>query len=322
MDSAAPIRLESTRLTVEVAHPGTAYQRTRFDWTGFITQITLDGKHTFCAVEDPDPAKGSGGIGLCGEFGIEKAIGYADSQPGEAFPKLGIGLLKRPEEANYRFFVPHDIVQLFPIEVSSTSNSARFQVEPLDCRGYAVGQTKTVSVEENWLTIAYELENRGNKPIHTHEYCHNFIAVDDQTVGPDYALHFPFAVSIRPNYESFRGYLPPLLRRITPGFVLKMMVQQMVSSSVIEPRGNEIGWKAVPTGAFFCHPLGFFKTDQAQWELTHIPSGVRVREYDDFAPARVALWGTKHVVSPEVYIDIDLEPGQRQTWSRRYEFLG
>jgi hypothetical protein len=49
---------------------------------------------------------------------------------------------------------------------------------------------------------------------------------------------------------------------------------------------------------------------------------VQVREYDDFTPARVALWGTKHVASPEVYIDIDLEPGQSQTWTRRYEFLG
>jgi hypothetical protein len=321
MDSAAPISLASKRLAVEIAQPGTVYRRTRFDWTGFITQITLDGRHAFCVPEDYDPAKGTGGIGLCAEFGIEKAIGYADAQPGEAFPKLGIGLLKRPEEANYRFFVPHEISELFQVEIETMSNQTRFVVEPLDCPGYAARLTKTVSVNENWLTIAYHLENRGIKPIHTHEYCHNFTAVDNQPVGPDYCLRFPYPVILRPNYESFRGFLPPLLRRITPGFILQMLVKRMVKTSVLTVSENEIGWKATPVGAFFCHPLGFFKTDKAQWELTHAPSGVRVREYDDFSPARIALWGTRHVVSPEVYIDIDLEAGQSQTWTRRYEFI-
>jgi hypothetical protein len=319
--SASSIVLASDRLKVEIARPGSVYKRTRFDWTGFITQITLDGSHTFCVPEDYDPAKGTGGVGLCGEYGNEKAVGYSDALPGESFPKLGIGLLKRPPEERYNFFAPHEIDRLFPIEIETGPDSARFVAEPLDCRGYAVRQSKTVSLEGNWLTIANQLENRGSKPIHTHEYCHNFIGIDNQTVGPDFRLCYPFAVTFeRTNPEAFRSFLPPLLRKITPGFVLELLLKRMMGSSVLQIQGQEVRWTSIPTRAFFCRPQGFFKTQEAQWELTHLPSGVTVREYDDFMPAKMALWGAKHVISPEVYIDIDLEPGQSQSWSRRYQF--
>jgi hypothetical protein len=42
---------------------------------------------------------------------------------------------------------------------------------------------------------------------------------------------------------------------------------------------------------------------------------------DDFAPSRVALWGRAHVVSIEVFVDHNLQPGEAQIWSRRYEFF-
>jgi len=37
-------------------------------------------------------------------------------------------------------------------------------VEPVNCNGYAVKMTKTVSIEGNILTIDYHLENVGSKP--------------------------------------------------------------------------------------------------------------------------------------------------------------
>ena len=38
----APIFLQNERLTVEIAQPGEHYDGTRFDWSGFITQVTLE----------------------------------------------------------------------------------------------------------------------------------------------------------------------------------------------------------------------------------------------------------------------------------------
>src|SRR4030043_185045 len=91
-----PIKIHSDQLAVEIAQPGSLYSGPRFDWTGFITQVTLvspEGtRHTFCVPESLEPGKGTGGWGLCNEFGNDKAIGYTDAQPGAAFPKLGICL--------------------------------------------------------------------------------------------------------------------------------------------------------------------------------------------------------------------------------------
>jgi hypothetical protein len=295
---ASPIVIRSSRLAVEIAAPGTVYNRTRFDWSGFVTQVTLDGSHTFCVPEDYDPNAGTGGIGLCNEFGIEKHIGYADARPGESFPKLGIGLLTRPNDAPYNFFKPHEIAQRFPIHIETGENQARFTVDPIDCQGFAARETKTLSVADNCLQIAYRLENVGRRPLITHEYCHNFVGIDQQPLSEDYRLHFPYPVK----FEEIPG--------------LDSMI-----SNVLRVDGQDIRWKWTPQKAFYCRPIGFYQTSQPQWELKLEKSGVGMREYDDFAPARVALWGTTHVVSAEIFIDINLHPGQSQTWTRRYEFF-
>ena len=39
-----PIVLTGDRLKVEIARPGEFYNGTRFDWSGHITQVTLDGQ--------------------------------------------------------------------------------------------------------------------------------------------------------------------------------------------------------------------------------------------------------------------------------------
>jgi hypothetical protein len=42
---------------------------------------------------------------------------------------------------------------------------------------------------------------------------------------------------------------------------------------------------------------------------------------NDFRPARIALWGMRHVISPEAFIEVDIEPGSAQKWTRKYEFF-
>ncbi len=45
-----------------------------------------------------------------------------------------------------------------------------------------------------------------------------------------------------------------------------------------------------------------------------------MREYDDFTPVRVAVWGVAHVISAEIFASIQIQPGETQEWTRRYEF--
>lgn len=84
---------------------------------------TLDGRHTFCVPEQYEPGRGSGGSGLCNEFGIRTPIGYDEAKVGDQFPKIGTGLLKRKSEEGYDFFTPYE-VEPFPVFVNSGTQAA------------------------------------------------------------------------------------------------------------------------------------------------------------------------------------------------------
>ena len=313
--------LSSSRLVVEIAQPGSLYRGTRFDWSAFITQVTLDGKHTFCMPESLEPGQGTGGSGLCNEFGNELAVGYSEAQPGQAFPKLGIGLLKRPDESPYNFFRPYEILENFPIQVETTENRAHFTVEPVECRGVAVRLNKTVQVEDNRLSIDYNLENLGSQTITTHEYCHNFLGIDRHPIGPDYKLHFPQAVKPEAPPPNLYRMAPAKLRWLPKpilNWLVRRYMRRMRDGIVIQ--GAEIGWRAVPQQAFFTRLQGFTPRREAQWELVYIPGGLCVKEIDDFTPSKLVIWGTSHVVSAEVYTDILIKPGENQRWKREYTF--
>ena len=290
------ISLRSQRLEVEISAPGAAYHGSRFDWSAFITQVTLDGKHTYCVPESYQPGEGTGGIGLCNEFGIDQPIGYDEVEPGDLFPKLGVGLLRRHDRSTYNFFYPYEIVQRFPVVVESGPDWARFTVEPLDCRGYAARLVKTVRLQNNSLEIAYELENVGQKALLTNEYVHNFNAIDCQLLSPDYRLRFPYRVEIEK--ENARGM------------------------EVVDLQGEEMCISRTPTQAFYFRTQGFSQGAAPQWELTLPGSGVGLCEIDDFAPLRVGVWGTSHVISVEIFNEVSVQPGQVQKWTRRYEFIG
>jgi hypothetical protein len=320
--SSEAVVIQSPRLRVEIAQPGSVYRGTRFDWSAFITQVTLDGENTFCMPESLIPGKGTGGIGLCSEFGNEWAVGYDDAQVGELFPKLGIGLLKRPDEGKYNFFKPHELVETFPIQIEAQADQARFTVEPIECRGYAARLEKTVRVVENTLTIDYRLENVGSKPFVTHEYCHNFLGINQQPIGPDYRLRFPQTVQREPPPTDLHKLAPPNLRWL-PKPILQWVVTRYLRSmgQAMQIKGAEIAWKETPKGAFFARLKGAQPRPEAQWEVVYLPSKLGVREIDDFTPSRLVVWGEAHVVSAEVYTDISLMPGEVKRWTRRYEFF-
>lgn len=43
--------LENNRLKVSIQEPSEMYEGSRFDWTGFISQIVLDERVSFCVPE-------------------------------------------------------------------------------------------------------------------------------------------------------------------------------------------------------------------------------------------------------------------------------
>ena len=288
------IQINSDRLAIEINFPGSVYRYSRFDWTGFIVQVTLDHQHTFCVPESYQASAGTGGSGLCNEFGIDQPIGYDEIGPGELFPKLGIGLLRRIDEKGYEFWCPYEVAQVFPTRVESSADRVVITQEPLDCHGYAARLVKTIKVEKNWLEISYCLENTGQKAIQTHEYVHNFVGINRQPLGPAYRLRFPYPVQFD--------------------------AKTAVGLDNLDIQGNEIQF-APPEHGLYLRPQGYSLSNQPQWEMLLQDSGLRMQEIDDFAPLRVAIWGTWHVLSAEIFNPIDLQPGKTQKWARRFEFF-
>ncbi|WP_166240675.1 hypothetical protein [Paenibacillus turpanensis] len=300
--------LENAFLGLDIADI-TSYQGARFDKTGFITQVRLkhaDGFHTFCTFEKTDPDRiWSGGAGLCNEFGLFAAIGYEEAQIGELFPKIGVGLLTKPDESPYDFSRAYEI-RPFEMDCDQGEDYVQYVVHPMECRGYAVRMSKRISLEQSQIIVDYELENVGSKAIATSEYVHNFLSINHQPIGPDYRLKFNVPMELKQMEEAY-------------------------SPRVLEVGPEEIRWKSSPEQPFYCQFKRLQQPEQeagqgqgqepVRWELLYLPEQIGVWEQCHSPVSTIALWGAAHVVSPELFIDLQLEPGQRAAWTRRFGFF-
>jgi hypothetical protein len=236
------------------------------------------------------------GQGLYNEFGITRPIGYEDCGVGEKFPKPGVGLLTRTGNVPYRFFEKYE-VEPFGIVIERGKEWIKYTVLPEDCRGYSTKGIKKIALSGSSFTIDYELENTGTKHIRTNEYCHNFIAVNGSDIDEQYVLRIPCGI-------------------IEPA----SMTENVNPENAAVLGKNSVQFNCSPSLDFFFSPLTAFHENGGEWEITHKGIGVGMRENTDFKPEMMNLWGTKHVISPELFIKIDLGPGQKLSWRRTYSF--
>lgn len=289
------ITLRSDRLTVEIAEPGVfPNTTTRFDRAGFITEVTLDGRDTFCQSE-PETLSHvcSGGRGLCSEFLMEAPS--VEAKIGEQFPKLGIGLLTRHGEEPYVFFHRYDCMP-FPVRVSQKSaDCVEFVTEPVNCMGYGARQRRAVSVRGNTLTMAITVENCGEKTLEFSEYCHNFLSLEHRNIGPDYVLKMPLCSQIG---------------------------KEPVMGCALEGREDGFGFSG------FSHHASMMTFPQEEilgqapfcWELSHRESPLTVTEEISVKPCRGVIWAVDQIISPEIMCGFSILPGKSETWTRTWTF--
>ncbi len=289
------IYLNSDRLTAEIPYPGEDINRTiRFARAAFIKQVTLDGTHTFCG---PEPVRAylprSGGAGICSEIKANELI--KEAPVGGKFPKFGVGLLTKPDEADYNFRRKY-ACEPFKIRTEISRDTAVFRTEMPACMGYCLEDTRRVAVKGNELEIRYRFVNTGEKPLELGEYCHNFIHIDENPIGSDY-------------------YLEMALKRRQDGCRAK------------EPEGKTVGKGMGYTWSGYDeHPCSLFvdPKDIAEkdfyWKLSHAKNPCTVSEYTSFRPARILLWCVDFNISPECYHVFRLEPGAAVEYWRRWVF--
>ena len=284
--------LRTQELEIRVDLPGENYNFSRFDWTGKITEVKFRGI-AFATTERPEGGNiHLFGRGFCNEFGIDSALGFDDAEIGGWFHKIGVGLLKKTE-GPYQF---HKAYEILPARFDCTIGPDRVIMSciPDPAQGYCYVLRKEISIRDQGFTIRYDLENTGDKAIRTDEYVHNFMATKGEPMGSAYRLNFPF--DLRP--DRFGETVNPE-KKIVLGL-------------------REVGFNGEPTEQFFFSNLSGGEKVRAEWELINSSMGLGIRESGSFRTDKINLWGWGHVISPELFVSIELEPGQSMEWERNY----
>lgn len=285
--------LKNSLVELQVDLPFENYQGTRFDWTGKI--VALKYKHQqISGAEIQGPAQSlSSGRGFYSEFGIKNPVGYAEIPIGAWFPKIGIGLLKKID-SKYDFTKTYE-VQPAHFEWKIEQDQLSLVCQSDLCNGFAYRLKKQIKLLNNGFRIGYQLENTGEKTISTTEYTHNFLALNQDFIGSHYELEFPF--EIKPDL---------FLETINP-------------EQAVEFGTNKIHFNQQPSQAFFFSNLSGDEQVEAKWTLINTKSRIGISETTDFQTNAIELWGTQHVISPELYLRINVKPQSFKAWSRTYQ---
>jgi hypothetical protein len=276
------------------------YRATRFDWSGQIPDLQYKG-HSYFGMWNPapyDPKLHDAIMGPVEEFLTDGAgLGYADAKAGGTFLKIGVGVIRKPDEPKFQQFKTYEIVDPGKWSVKKHADSVEFtQVVKDPDSGYAYEYTKVVRLVKGKpdMVLEHRLKNTGTKPIVSDVYEHNFYMIDKQPTGPDVVVKFPFEVHAT---GDFRG--------------------------AAETRGKELVYLKELQGRQSAQSeLTGFSGDVKDYDISeeNTKTGAGVRQTSDRPLVRINYWSIRTTACPEAYIHINVEPGKEFTWKIMYNF--
>jgi hypothetical protein len=289
------------KLTVEFPDARRGYYRgPRFDWSGMIVRAEYRG-HSFFGdwKTTHDPDNNDDTTGPAEEYGMAAPLGYADAKVGETFLKIGVGCLQRIDEPAYRFGYAYKIVKPGSWKVTRGDDWIEFHQDMTGEHGYGYSYTKRVELvrDRPAFTISHTLRNTGSKALRTNQYCHNFLLIDGERIGPAYRVRLPFVLRSKDG-KATRG--------------------------PIEVRGKEIVLrdKVAEGASFYAEFSGPGPgADGNRIEVRNQKTGAGVRITGTQPLAEFHVWGTKDTVSVEPFIELDLAPGKEAKWQNAYTLL-
>ena len=276
------------------------YRATRFDWSGQMPDLQYKG-HSYFGMWNPapyDPKLHDAIMGPVEEFLTNgMGLGYADARAGGTFVKIGVGVIRKPDEPKFQQFKTYEIVDPGKWTVKKHADSVEFtQVVKDPSSGYAYEYTKVVRLVKGKpdMVLEHRLKNTGSKAIESDVYEHNFYMIDQQPTGPDVVVKFPFDVH---NKVDFRG--------------------------MAETRGKELVYlKEIEKGQSVQSELTGFGTDAKDYDISeeNTKTGAGVRQTSDRPVVRINYWSIRSTACPEAYIHMNIEPGKEFTWKIMYNF--
>ncbi|WP_234364396.1 hypothetical protein [Lunatibacter salilacus] len=274
------------------------YRGTRFDWSGVIGSLEYNG-HSYFGQWFPtyDPFLHDAITGPVEAF---DPIGYENAQPGETFLKIGVGTLKKINDEPYRFTAPFEIVDDGKWSVKKKKDRVVFSHVLKDADGYAYRYEKTLKLTKGKpeMVLSHSLKNTGHKQIETQVYNHNFFMIDDQPIGPDYSVTFPFDLELISNTRGM-------------GTTVEIHKNKLVFLEPIQPRES------------IYVVLGGYSDQASDYDITvaNSKTGAGVRITNDRPITHFPVWSIPTTLCPEPYMLVSVAPGQTFTWNTTYEFL-
>lgn len=322
------------------------YTTTRFDWSGAIGSLRYKG-HEYYGMwfskiadiydfgyegpgKDVISADFTAMVGPAEEFG---ALGYDDVPAGGLFVKPGIGVLKR-DEMSYNHSRPYVIANGGKWDVTTSRDAVEFThtlSEPSINFRYLYTKVVRLTPGKPQMTISHVMKNTGSKPIVTNVYNHNFTTIDKQATGPDIEITVPWQMTRaagrggRGGPGAARQGQPPVdpYAPLAAGERMGTQCGQPQMQSLASVKGNRIVYSKVLEGSE-CYPGNFIgfgadaKDNDIRIENKRTGAGVRIT--GDRPLTRFGYWSIRTVVSPEPYIDLNIEPGQQFAWTYTYDY--
>jgi hypothetical protein len=228
---------------------------------------------------------------------FQTPLGFDDANAGGAFIKIGVGVLRKTD-GDYNRFFPYEVLNSGKWTVKKHKDSVEFtQVLSAPDLGYSYIYRKVVRLVNGrpQMVIERSLKNTGAKKIKSQVYSHNFVVLDHQPPGPDFAIKVPYQI------QTLR---PP-------------------KKDLVQVTGNEVVYKKQLSGQDEAVVLmqGFgdsAKDSEIVIENKKVGAGLKIS--GDRPLIRELLWSIRSVLAVEPYVAIDVQPGADFTWSNTIDY--
>jgi len=287
------------------------YRATRFDWSGMIYSLEYGG-HRFYGpwfqrtdpkvrdfvYQDDEIVAGpcTAATGPAEEF---SEVGFNEAKPGGTFLKIGVGVLRRPDDAAYDRFKVYELVDGGKWTVRTARDSVEFtQLVSDPNSGYGYEYTKVVRLAGSGpkMTIEHRFRNTGRKAISSRVYNHNFLVLDGQGPGPGVSVSVPFEIA----------------------------APKAPDAALAEIRGRKIVYLRGLRGQerVVAEMNGFGGTESDyDVKVVNAKSGAGVRITADRPLARLMLWSIRAVLAVEPFVEFAVQSGETYHFALNYEFL-
>lgn len=276
------------------------YRGSRFDWSGVIGCLAYKG-HTYFGVWFPhyDPFLHDAITGPVEEFRSGDDTGplnYDRAKAGETFVKPGVGVLRRIDDAPFKFSAPYPLVDGGNWMVRPGKSGVSFQQDLRSPSGIAYVYTKSLKFDKHQpiLILEHALKNTGTENIDTNVYNHDFFVLDGTPTGPGMVVRFPFEPKADPALKN---------------------------GAHIE--GKEIVYeRELQTGESAAGSLTGYSDRVSDYDffVENRTTGAGVEQSGDMPISKIFFWSIRTTICPEAYVHLRVAPGQTAHWTVRYRF--